>query len=423
MTARTERLSGRVLIGVIGCLVLVFAAAVCLPLGWLGSTIVQIWYSETKGPFYNSTSSIDLDGDGDLDIVVFTLREETEVTQWGGVALYFNEGEGQFRYVQPDLPPELFISGDSGDLDNDGENDILLLNPDGLMLLRNRGGERTDVTGEFWIVQKIKPDFATGTPGLIKLADLNGDGLLDAFVGGCCGMLLVPMEGRESYLPPVSWLWIQGDPNRPDVIQQLHSLHDVHIRDAAIGDLNGDGLADLWAAVQKPRHGSAGELLDRVLLNDGKGSLTDSRLRIHTGGSSAVALGDVDGDDDLDALVGTLTGGQLWINQGGAQGGQAGVFQRAEQSLAGGLVKYLFLEDLDGDGDLDLIVGEAELARPWWNDGQGGFKPGDQRLNFSERQALGVGDFNGDGALDIFAGGSENTYRLWWNDGQGGLKR
>jgi hypothetical protein len=402
------------------CAVVTLLLLVCLPAGGAAYLVGSIWYEETQGPYFNSTRPADLDGDGDLDMVVFPLREESETIQWGGLALYSNQGNGQFEYFQPELPPYLYITGDSGDLDRDGDVDLLLLSPGMLMLLRNQGGEQQGIEGQFQVDGEIHPEFDTGTPGLLQLADLDGDELLDAFIGGCCGMQIGWEDGSDTYLQPVSWSWLNsGEPGDFDV-RQYPFLNDVHLRDTALGDLDGDGHLDAWAAIQAPRQGTAGELADRVLLNDGAGNLFDSGQRLFTGGSRAVALGDVDSDGDLDALTGMDTGIFLWFNQAGRQGGQAGIFLRSEQALPGELVKRLFLEDLDGDGDLDALAAGAEEARLWWNDdGLGHFTADSQRLDYLERQGVGLGDFNGDGALDFFAGASQNRYQLWWNNGQG----
>lgn len=401
------------------CALVTLLLLVCLPVGGVGYLLWSIWDSETKGPYFNSTSPADLDGDGDLDMVVFTLREEAESILWGGFALYFNRGDGQFDYFQPDMPPVLYISGDSGDLDGDGDVDILLLSPGALFLLRNQGGELQGVEGQFQVDGEIHPEFDTGTPGLLRLADLDSDGLPDAFIGGCCGMQVGWADGSETYLQPVSWNWLNSAETGNIAMRQFPFLDDVHLRDAALGDLDGDGHPDAWAAVQAPRRVGGGELADRVLLNDGAGSLFDSGQRLFTGGSRAVALGDIDGDGDLDALTGGEQGLIVWINQAGAQGGRAGVFAPSGQTLPGEPVRRLFMEDLDGDGDLDALVAGVESARLWWNDGQGGFTNDNQRLDYLERQGVGLGDFNGDGALDFFAGASQNRYQLWWNDGQG----
>ena len=71
---------------------------------------------------------------------------------------------------------------------------------------------------------------------------------------------------------------------------------------------------------------------DRILLNNGNGAFVDSGQRLDnprkagSAASGAVALGDLDGDNDLDAVVATSKGASIWMNQGGAQGGQTGIF-------------------------------------------------------------------------------------------------
>jgi hypothetical protein len=106
-------------------------------------------------------------------------------------------------------------------------------------------------------------------------------------------------------------------------------------------------------------------------LNDGSGDFVDSGQRLMnarmagTAGSGAVALGDLDRDGDLDALVATSSGAAIWINQGGAQGGQAGVFADSGLRLGGGHIEDVFLADLDADGDPDAVVGGKAQASVW----------------------------------------------------------
>ena len=66
----------------------------------------------------------------------------------------------------------------------------------------------------------------------------------------------------------------------------------------SIGDLNGDGHPDIVLA--KGRHWP---LFSRVLMNDGKGKFTASNLGDAPGRTYSAALADVDGDGDLDVIV------------------------------------------------------------------------------------------------------------------------
>ncbi len=109
----------------------------------------------------------------------------------------------------------------------------------------------------------------------------------------------------------------------------------------------------------------------------------------------------------------------MWLNQGRAQGGQEGQFAMVAQSLGSEHVAHLFLNDFDQDGDLDVLLGSATRAHIWWNDGQAVLSQADQRLRYSKRDGLAVGDFDGNGLADIFTAAYNDSYRVWFNRGNG----
>ncbi len=88
-------------------------------------------------------------------------------------------------------------------------------------------------------------------------------------------------------------------------------LDGLPIRQAALGDLDGDGDLDIYAAVGKPTMGTIDSMDDLILLNDGTGKLTAFDQPLGNTDSTSVALGDVNGDERLDALVGTSTGARV----------------------------------------------------------------------------------------------------------------
>jgi hypothetical protein len=230
----------------------------------------------------------------------------------------------------------------------------------------------------------------------------------------------------------------------------LDALDGRPIRQAVLGDLDGDGDLDIVAAVGQPTLGTVDSLDDLILLNDGSGGLAVHRLASGSTGSTdstSAAVGDVNGDERLDVLVGTDGGARLWINQGDGVQGKRPLFIPAEtsfeaqQTIKGKLqagfsaaadrlfglylpygslrTRAVFLKDLDGDGDLDALLARLWAAEVWWNDGQGSFSHSDTRLEYREDTGLAAADFDGDGDQDIFAGRNEDDYQIWWNDGQG----
>ena len=118
----------------------------------------------------------------------------------------------------------------------------------------------------------------------------------------------------------------------------------------ALGDIDGDGYVDMFvASVVRPA------VLYR---NEGGLRFTDvtaaSGLRTDSLQSLGTTFADVDGDGDLDLLIGTLGGPiTLWTNDGSGKFTDA----TATSGLTGGYAATGFtLADVDRDGDLDLYV-------------------------------------------------------------------
>ena len=385
------------------------------------SYVVWILTLDLQGTFHNTTSLSDLDSDGDLDVIVQNVRNESEFTAFAVTTLWFNEGNGAFT---PHRLDEYALESGwdtvAGDIDGDGDDDLVIFQGYRVRMYFNAGGAQGGNPGEFKGARTIKilPD--DGQYGSVLLGDLNSDNSLDGVVVGCCSRLFTVSAGVSK--PNFSWQWINASSadDGPSFEQSsLPALDRVVVRDASLADLDGDGDLDLFAAVMASPLALNDDPANRVLFNDGTGVFTDSGQRLGDVDSTSVALGDMDSDGDLDALVGHATGAFLWINQGGAQGGKQGMFLPASNDLSGADTSAVFLSDLDGDADLDALIGAPKQAVIWWNDGGANFLNSDKRLRFTNRHALATADFNADGLIDIFAAEYSNHFRVWYNQGDG----
>ena len=124
-------------------------ATLLLTLGVCVLPISRLFRSEYSGPYHNTTSVGDLDGDGNLDVVLTNLRKENELTYWGDITLWRNQGGGHFTPDHLETPPFLFLSTGAADIDGDGDADILALASDSLILFRNQGGIQNSEIGSF----------------------------------------------------------------------------------------------------------------------------------------------------------------------------------------------------------------------------------------------------------------------------------
>lgn len=173
--------------------------------------------------------------------------------------------------------------------------------------------------------------------------------------------------------------------------------------DVALGDLDGD--KDLDAVV-------VGQTANRVLFNDGFGKFTESEERLgETGGRPRwpkIKLADLNADRFLDVVI-PARGIPVWWNDG------SGHFD------SGHSVRSITFDvgDFDADGDLDILTENFVVL----NDGAGYFEGGPSwgtRVPPLKTGAVAVGDFNGDSHLDAFTG-SSGGHGMWLNDGTGRL--
>ncbi len=200
----------------------------------------------------------------------------------------------------------------------------------------------------------------------------------------------------------------------------------------ATGDVNGDGWTDMFVGTFADRpvadyavRGADGPSPDRLLLGGPGGFRDDPAFPGSRGRTSGAAFADLDGDGDLDLVVARNVRdwdrgrrpSEVLRNDGGGRFTPVATLDSPSGARSIGLL------DVDGDGRTDLFVTEDR-----WSGGSSALlhNEGDFRFRDTTAEAglptdvVGMGvataDLTGDGAPDLFVAGSN---RLFANDGHG----
>ena len=280
--------------------------------------------------------------------------------------------------------------------------------------------------------------------GGLAFGDLNGDGKPDLAAVAYQSSSFPPYDDWRNFVYFNTGAGLQTDAG-------WISADQVHSGDAAVGDVDGNGWNDLvvanggsayspnsiyfgsaagrattpgWQSAQ-PAWAVGMALvdidgdgdLDLVTANQGRGSGDNFRppyLFRNTAGvlatspewtsgepaiANSVAAGDVDGDGDVDLgfarWVNFASG--FYLNQGG------GTFGTAPSPTfgTGAGDRGIEFADMDGDGDLDLVLGVDDFVKIYRNDGAGTWMDVWTSAQAANHQDLLVADFNADGRPDI----------------------
>ncbi|WP_210518184.1 FG-GAP-like repeat-containing protein [Hymenobacter terricola] len=262
--------------------------------------------------------------------------------------------------------------------------------------------------GQFTTAARVSAgQFGTGAdpsvdtqPFSSALGDIDADGDLDLVVAnGMSGQVSIRSNNGRGTFSGSQALTVGGSPGG----------------DVALADVDGDGDLDLLKADQGM--GFFGGTV-YVRLNNGLGTFSGSQSVTVGRGPVVLAIGDVDGDGDLDFAVTSSSTSSISIRLNDGAGNFSG-----SQSVAVGTTPWsVALADLDHDGDLDLVAtnyGDNTVSVRL-NDGSGVFSGFQDLATGTSPISLTLGDVDGDGDADLLVPNyGSNTVDLRLNNGTG----
>ena len=307
--------------------------------------------------------------------------------------LTFNKKDFKFDGIMPEKVPKNFIT----------------VNPDGLgITYKHQENSFNDFD-----LQTLLPQKQSQKGPALSVADVNGDGLEDFYVGGALN------QAGELYIQIQNGMYEKT--NEALLIKESKYEDNTSL----FFDADSDGDLDLYVGSGGYEVGENNPLLqDRLYTNDGKGTFSkSSKLPKMFGITKAIAANDIDGDGDLDLVVGgqVISGKYPLSSKTYLLKNDYGSFIEITDELAPelvdiGIVNDLLFTDYDGDGDKDLAVVGEWFPITFFKNQNGKFiKTSNTSLNNTEGwwNTITEVDLNKDGKMDYLVGnlGDNNKFQ------------
>ncbi len=339
-----------------------------------------------SGVFRSAVAFGDIDNDGDLDLVL-----TGDIANYNKISKVYRNIDGDFiEDTGISLTPVMFGAVAFGDIDNDGDLDILLTGYTGIAAIakiyQNNGGS---------FIEDTSIDLAGVQNSAAAFGDYDNDGDLDILI---CGQdnnnnnISKVYQNNNGSFDEDTGITLAGVGNYPS---------------AVFGDYDNDGDLDILLTGQDSDY-----VRQSKLYKNTNGYYTEDTASSLTGvDNSSAAFGDYDNDGDLDILLAGNTGSTriavIYENTGGVFSVNNNITLPAVDTGTAAFGDY------DNDGDLDILItgytGVAKIANIYENTGGNFILNTDITFeNCFTGQSL-FGDYDNDGDLDILLTGADDS--------------
>lgn len=406
---------------------------------------------------YSGMAIADLNGDGFSDVVLTGNNKSSTLP----IKLYINDGQGNFSEIDGlpplkiwkatvvledlngDIYPDVIVSGRTGfstpttrlyinngsahftevketpiidvydssiaikDVNGDKHADILI---SGLIRAKEPITKLYINDGKGGFSETADSLFTGVSDGSVSLEDMDKDGYPEVLI-----------SGKSSSFFVVTKLYMNDGQGQFTEMQEQPFYKEFMNSMAIIDDLDNNGYPDVLIAGRK----SSGAQFTKLYMNDSLGNFTEKKNHLDGIINGAIAIADVNNDDDHDILItGRTKSGDpmtnLYTNDG------TGAFSKKQETITGVYGGHMAIADINGDQHPDFfIAGRSnslkEVMKLYVNDGVGNFKKVRKTLFNGTVHSLSMADVNGDKFPDVLVTGWDygGVTKLFLNDGTG----